>query len=68
MFLVCRLTKEIEIEITNMLPGYKHTVPLDYAEGMIGACPVFETREAAEEWADGASVEEIAMKHNEELL
>lgn len=33
--------------------GRTHPLPLTWADGMIGVIPVFETREAAETYADG---------------
>lgn len=39
--------------ITLDLFGSEQDVPLCYAEGMVGAIPVFETREQAEAFADG---------------
>lgn len=34
--------------------GKTAKLPLSYADGMIGCLPVFETREQAEAFADGA--------------
>ncbi len=33
--------------------GREHAIPLSWAEGMIGAMPIFETREQAEAYANG---------------
>ena len=34
--------------------GMEKEIPLTFAEGMVGACPVFKTREQAEAFADGS--------------
>lgn len=44
-------------------------LPLAYANGMIGAMPVFETREQAEAYADGVFevAEVLVLQHNDVL-
>jgi hypothetical protein len=50
-----------DIEVSGILGTKK--LPLCYAEGMVGAIPVFENKEAAEVFADGrykvAEVEKV---------
>lgn len=48
-YLVARLDKNVTVS----LPGRDVDVPFSYADGMIGALPVFETREQAEAFSDG---------------
>ena len=56
MFAVLQLNKKIEVCVL----GQSQDVPLCYADGMIGALPVFETREQAEEFAgDDYKIAEI---------
>jgi len=45
--------------VTVCCYGQETELILDMAKGQIGACPVFETREDAEKYADGAGVIEI---------
>ena len=47
MFAVLQLNETIEVDVM----GREIELPLCYADGMIGAIPVFETREKAEEFA-----------------
>ena len=49
-FLVQTLNKTAEV----MWMGMATELPLSYADGMIGCMPVFETKEQAELFADGA--------------
>lgn len=39
--------------INVYMSGYEKEMPLSYADGMVGAMPVFETREQAENFSDG---------------
>ena len=48
MYLV--LAIKTEIKVTT--PYGDHEIPFESA-GFFGVCPVFRTKEAAEEWADG---------------
>lgn len=41
-------------EVAVVFMGMETEIPLTVAEGMIGACPVFKTREQAETFADGS--------------
>lgn len=54
MYIVMAIRKDLVIDVDY---GFKQTatVPLVWSPGMIGACPVFETREDAERYADGDS-------------
>ena len=47
MYVVFQLNKELEVSVM----GQDIKLPLSYAEGMIGAMPVFATKEEAKEWA-----------------
>lgn len=49
MYAVMSLNKTVEVDVY----GSTHEVPLSFGEGMIGAIPVFETREQAEKFANG---------------
>jgi len=55
MFVVPRIMKSITINVG----GREIEVALKSDDGQIGACPVFETREDAEKYADGAGIMEI---------
>jgi hypothetical protein len=47
MFAVLQLNKEVEVQVFGRI----ETIPLTYADGMIGAIPVFETKEQAKAFA-----------------
>lgn len=47
MYAVLQLNKEVEVNVM----GREVEIPLSYADGMIGAMPVFDTKEAAELFA-----------------
>lgn len=51
LFSVMSLVTSIDVESM----GFKRTEPLSFAEGMVGALPVFDTREHAEAFAAGKS-------------
>lgn len=69
-FAVMTVEKFIDVYVS----GYKKEMPLSYADGMVGAMPVFETREQAENFSGGKYdvmellvLKEKEMKHNAEL-
>jgi len=49
VYIVMRIDKHLTVDVMGM----EHTIPLIFTKGMIGAIPVFETAEDAEEFADG---------------
>lgn len=55
------MVKSLGKTVSVMWMGMEAELPLAYAEGMIGAMPVFETREQAEAYADGMF--EVAEVH-----
>ncbi len=57
MFAVMALKTEIAVEVM----GSTQTVKMSFADGMVGAIPVFDTRENASAWAEGLQVIEIAL-------
>lgn len=60
-WLVLGIKKEAKI----LCNGVKHTLPLDWAEGMIGAVAVFDTKEEAEAWANGCEIMHITYGQEE---
>lgn len=48
LYVALSLTREVDV----VLMGMETEIPLTFAEGMIGAFPVFKTREQAETFAD----------------
>ena len=48
-----------EMEVTSNLPFKIPMLKLQWADGQIGALPVFATREEAEAWSDGSPVIEV---------
>jgi len=61
MFAVMALKKEIRIDAV----GVEYTLPLSWADGMIGALAVFETKTEAEDWAEGDPIVEIKYKDDD---
>lgn len=60
MYLVQALTTEIEANIL----GHKTDIKLSFAQGMIGALPVFKTLEDAEVYSEGKfPIVEIEIKN-----
>ena len=60
MFIVLSLKKELNISIM----GLNTPVKMDFADGMIGVIPVFETREDAERFAgENVDIVEVAEKN-----
>lgn len=55
MFAVMALKTEIELEVM----GITRKLDMCFADGMVGAIPVFDTLENAEKWADGLQIVEI---------
>lgn len=61
MFAVLQLNKTVEVSIY----GCVKDIPLTYADGMIGAIPVFETLEKAQEFAgEKYGIAEIMVSSN----
>ena len=59
MFAAMALHKSVDID----LYGLKHALDLTFLPNMIGAIPVFETREQAEEYSNGKfEIVEINIK------
>ena len=57
MFAVMALKIEIAVEVL----GVTQSVKMSFADGMVGAIPVFDTKENALAWAEGLQVIEIAL-------
>lgn len=55
MFLVKRLTSNLKCSVLGM----NANMELNWAEGMVGVIPVFETEGQAKKYADGAGVQEL---------
>ena len=62
MYAVMSLNKTVGVKVA----GAEHDLPLSYAQGMVGAIPVFDTREHAEAFADGRfEVVQLAVSERE---
>jgi len=62
MYTVMIINQNVKISINNCHPPLEETVDLCFAKGMLGAMPVFETREDAEAYADGNEIIELIKK------
>lgn len=49
MYLVMALKENLDV----LVYGVKQKAPLSYADGMVGAMPIFETLEQAEAYSNG---------------
>lgn len=49
LFTVMSVNKTVDVEMM----GFKRTEPLSFAPGMVGAMPVFDTKESAERFSEG---------------
>jgi len=55
MWVVLSVKRDLNVSVL----GLNQKVPLVFADGMVGALPVFETEAAAKKWARGTDVLEI---------
>lgn len=53
-------------ELTVTVLGMKTKMELNWADGMVGAIPVFATKEQAEAYADGTGICELIMANEKE--
>jgi hypothetical protein len=61
MFIVMAVKQKLAVDIV----GTTVIAPLSFADGMIGALPVFETYEQAHKWAgDGLQIVEVKYATN----
>ena len=56
MFLVMLMKESVFADVNYCMEA---EIKMEWAEGMIGAMPIFSTREAAEEYADGNEILEV---------
>jgi hypothetical protein len=62
MYAVLVLNKNADVSVY----GVVHEVPLSFGKGMVGAIPVFETKQQAEEFAGGKfEVAELSAPNTE---
>lgn len=61
LFAVMAIKQDLELELL----GQTQSVPLKFADGMVGAIPVFDNRADAEKWADGLIVIQLEIKASE---
>lgn len=61
MYLVLGMKTDIELDVM----GNIQSLNLTWAEGMIGAIPVFENEEYAEKYASGLQVVEVELRKND---
>ena len=59
-YLVMALTKNVDVDIM----GRKVELNLSWDKGMIGALPVFESRQLAEKYADGKEILKITIAND----
>lgn len=65
MYVVMLLKKKHMVRVNNIQPPLEQELTMSFADGMIGVLPVFENKEDAERYADGANVIEIEAKHEQ---
>lgn len=59
MYAVLILNKTAKIKVNNCYPPLEDDINLCFADGMIGALPVFESYESAKEYAPDGQILEI---------
>lgn len=62
MYLVMVVNKKMKVSVGNCSPSLESSVDICWADGMIGAIPVFETYEEAEKYAGGRQIVEVEIK------
>jgi len=64
MYMVMRLHKEIEVNLSGFVPPLNKEVKLSWADGMIGVCPAFDSYEDAEKYtADMPDVQILEIEY-----
>lgn len=61
MYVVMVVQKKQKISVVGCMPPLVDDVPICWAEGMIGAIPVFETYDDAEKYANGKPIHEVEL-------
>ena len=59
LWIVLCLKKTMDVTVHNVPFADTATLDLTFSDGMIGALPVFSSREAAEVYADGCEIKEL---------
>lgn len=59
MYAVLIINKKQKISVNGIRPALTSDVDICWADGMIGAIPVFETYEDAEKYANGKQIIEV---------
>ena len=65
LYMVGCVQKETPVQLAAL--GIEQEISLTWADGMVGVIPVFESREAAEKYADGKiPVMEVVMEKKDD--
>jgi len=65
MFVVMIMKTKQKVSVRNCEPPLEQDINICWADGMSGALPVFEDREDAEKYANGAEVVEVEEKFSD---
>jgi len=63
MFLVMSFHESHKVEIPTIDDKYTFDLKLSWADGMVGAMPIFETYEDAEKYANGKQILEVELNN-----
>ena len=59
LYVVLAISTRQTVKVNGCAPPLEQEIDLVFAEGMMGALPVFKDKESAEKYANGAEIQEI---------
>lgn len=62
MFLVMQVQKDMGVSVNHCDPELSQNVKVSWADGMIGACPVFGTFKEAQDYVDGKDIQIVEIE------
>lgn len=58
-YVVLAMSTKQTVKVNGCFPPLEQEIDLIFADGMIGALPVFDKKEDAEKYANGAEIQEM---------
>jgi hypothetical protein len=62
LWLVMVVQKNVKVSVSVIPENLEQDIDLIFADGMVGAIPAFESKEAADKYANGREVIEAVMQ------
>ena len=59
LYVVLTISTKQTVKAVGCSPPLEQEIDLVFADGMVGALPVFSSKESAEKYANGADIQEI---------